>query len=103
MYIHAQMCIIMLSQDLSFDMAARVMPFPSALVVSLSSMGTLSVPFSQRHTHTHTHKTKVRQANEKSSGFQKGAYRDGEETRQGWDWSTIHDLADCETLRNSLF
>ena len=29
------------------------------------------------------------QANEKSSGFQKGAYRDGvkrEETSQGWDW-----------------
>ena len=29
------------------------------------------------------------QANENSSGFQKGAYRDGverEETSQGWDW-----------------
>ena len=29
------------------------------------------------------------QANEKSSGFRKGAYRDGvktEETSQGWDW-----------------
>ena len=30
------------------------------------------------------------QANEKSSGFRKGAYRDGvkrEETSQGWDWT----------------
>ena len=36
------------------------------------------------------------QANEKSSGFQKKAYRDGV-------GSTLHDLADCETLRNSLF
>ena len=36
-----------------------------------------------------TLKKKARQANEKFSGFQKGAYRDGvkrEETSQGWDW-----------------
>ena len=57
------------------------------------------------HYHRHgntvhsTLKKKVRQANEKSSEFQKGVYRDGEETSQG---STLHDLADCETLRNSL-
>ena len=52
------------------------------------------------HRHGNTvHSTLKRQANEKSSEFQKGVYRDGEETSQG---STLHDLADCETLRNSL-
>ena len=48
-----------------------------------------------------TLKKKVRQANEKFSGFQEGAYRDGvKEKRQARDriGSTLHDLADCETL-----